>query len=174
MIPDVTPHFEPWHAGAGWGKQNHGADIARFAGRRSLKGDGQKAGSEEVLKDRKDQAAVFSIHVWRCRGCARRVRMRCVHRSPGFSPSVICSPPPISASASGAGLRPSRRALTISPVWRRCSSMLREAAVGRRADADFFDLRALARNAGEFAGRPETAKGLRSAVKFQTNIAGRS
>ena len=98
-------------------------------------------------------------------------RMRCARRSPAFWPSAICSRPPISTSASGAGSTPSRPARNTWRAWRRCSSMPREAAVpGSTVRQDFFDLRTLARNAGDSLAGRAAAKGLQSPVEISDKL----
>src|SRR6266446_6995457 len=64
---------------------------------------------------------------------SQRSRMRSARRSPEFWPSAVSWRHPTSTSGSGAGSIPSRPVRNISPVWRRCSSMLQRAATPRPA-----------------------------------------
>ena len=92
---------------------------------------------------------------------------RSARRSPESSPSATCWRPPISTSASGAGSIPSRRAPNIWRALRPCSSMpprIRAARSG--CGEDLFDLRALARNAGDSLAGRAAAKGLQSQVEI--------
>ena len=95
------------------------------------------------------------------------LRMRSARRSPASWRSAICSRPPTSMSANGAGSTPSRRALNIWRALRRFLSTPREAAGPElQVRQDFFDLRTLARNAGDSLTGRAAAKGLKSSGRY--------
>ena len=101
----------------------------------------------------------------------RPLRTRCARRSPAFWRSAICLRPPTSTSANGAGSTPSRPARSIWRALRRCSSMPRGAAApGLTVRQDFFDLRTLARNAGDSLTGRAAAKGLQSSVEISEKL----
>ena len=100
-----------------------------------------------------------------------RSRTRSARRSPEFWPSAICWRRPISTSASGAGSIPSRPAPNISPASRHCLSMPPEAAsAAAGVRQDLFDLRALARSAGDSLAGRAAAKGLQSRVDISEKL----